>query len=95
MGEIATLVSGIEYKIRRLIVRNESLENENERLKNELHLLEQMNNEQAALLKETEEKVNYIKLAKSLEKQEGNVEAKLRINELIREIDKCIGLLNT
>jgi vacuolar-type H+-ATPase subunit I/STV1 len=95
MGEIATLVSGIEYKIRRLIVRNESLENENARLRDEVKLLEETNNEQAALLKKTEEKVNFIKLAKSLEKQEGNVEAKLRINELIREIDKCIGLLNT
>lgn len=95
MGEIATLVSGIEYKVRRLIARVEALENENKRLQASLNLLDEENRDQAAQLKRAGEEVNYIKLAKTLEKQEGNVEAKMKINELIREIDKCIGLLNT
>jgi predicted RNase H-like nuclease (RuvC/YqgF family) len=95
MGDIATLVSGIEYKVRKLITRNQSLKDENEKLKKEIEALKRTNTEQTELLRKSEEKVNIIKLAKTLETKEGNVEAKLKINELVREIDKCIGLLNT
>jgi uncharacterized coiled-coil DUF342 family protein len=95
MGDIATLVSGIEYKVRKLIARNQSLQDENERLKKEIQELKKETSELAELITKTEERVNVIKLAKTLETKEGNVEAKLKINELVREIDKCIGLLNT
>jgi hypothetical protein len=95
MGEIATLVSGIEYKVRKLLARNQSLRDDNERLNKEAAELKTTISRQAELLKKAEERVNLIKLAKSLETKEGTVEAKLKINELVREIDKCIGLLNT
>lgn len=95
MGDIATLVSGIEYKVRKLIAHNQSLQDENEKLRNEIQELRISKTEQTTLLKKSEERVNIVKLAKTLETKEGNVEAKLKINELVREIDKCIGLLNT
>ena len=41
------------------------------------------------------EKANHtLKIAKSLTGAEDNAEAKQKINELVREIDKCIALLN-
>ncbi len=95
MGDIATLVSGIEYRVRKLIAQNQSLHTACEQFKNENQLLIQTIDKQKEIIKTTEDRINLLKLAKTLETKEGNVEAKLKINELVREIDKCIGLLNT
>lgn len=44
---------------------------------------------------ELEEKIKVLSLAKSLSNDEiGKNELKLKINELVREIDKCIALTN-
>jgi len=40
------------------------------------------------------EKSNYIKISQSVKQSEGNTDVKNKIDELVREIDKCIGLLN-
>jgi hypothetical protein len=95
MKDVATLVSGIEYKLRKLIEQHQSTRAENTRLINEIQDLNAVINEQKLTIKQLEEKSKLLKLAKTLETKEGNVEAKLKINELVREIDKCIGLLNT
>lgn len=45
--------------------------------------------------KEVEEKLRVVKLAKSLEgTSEKTLDIKQKINEFVREIDKCIVLLN-
>ena len=95
MKDVATLVSGIEYKLRKLIEQHQSTRSENTRLINEIQDLNAVINDQKLTIKQLEEKNKLLKLAKTLETKEGNVEAKLKINELVREIDKCIGLLNT
>ena len=46
-------------------------------------------------IKELEEKYKVVKLAKSLNQEnDKSTDIKLKINELVREIDKCIALLN-
>lgn len=95
MKDVATLVSGIEYKLGRLIAQNHKQRNDNEKLTGEIQDLKQIINEQKNTVRLLEEKIKILKIAKTLESKEGNVEAKLKINELVREIDKCIGLLNT
>jgi hypothetical protein len=95
MKDVATLVSGIDYKMRKLIEHHRVLRTENENFTSEIRDLKLANNEQKEKIKQLEEKIKILKLAKTLENKEGNVEAKLKINELVREIDKCIGLLNT
>lgn len=52
--------------------------------------------EQKNLIKELEEKISIIKLAKATGSEDGekNTEVKLKINEMVREIDKCLSLLN-
>lgn len=95
MGDVSTLVSGIEYKVRKLTERNQLLKTECEKLLNEIDELKVNLTRQKKNIEQLEEKVNLLKLAKAFETKEGNVEAKLKINELLREIDKCIGLLNT
>ncbi len=95
MKDVATLVSGIDYKIRRLLEHHDLLRSENLDLVNEIRELKLANNDQKQKIRQLEENIKILKLAKTLENKEGNVEAKLKINELVREIDKCIGLLNT
>jgi phage shock protein A len=95
MTDVATLVSGIEYKIRKIIGAHQQVVKENATLGREIQELRQVINHQKESIRQLEEKVKILKLANTLESKEGNVEAKLKINELVREIDKCIGLLNT
>jgi len=94
MADVETLVSGIDYKIHRLIERLQSLQKESETQTKEIHELNQNREEQNQTIKELEEKVQILKTTKTLEIKEGTVEAKAKINELLREIENCIGLLN-
>ena len=95
MKDVATLVSGIEYKFGKLMEQHLIQRAENKRCINEIQELKQILGEQKQTIRQLEDKIKILKIAKTLETKEGNVEAKLKINELVREIDKCIGLLNT
>ena len=95
MKDVATLVSGIDYKVRKLIEHHGTLRTANENYISEIRELRLVNGEQKLKIRQLEENIKLLKLAKTLENKEGNVEAKLKINEIVREIDKCIGLLNT
>jgi len=89
------LLTGIQGKLQQLIGKNQRILADNKKYLSEIQELKNMNTQQKERIKQLEEKNNILKLAKTLEIKEGNVDAKLKINELVREIDKCIGLLNT
>ncbi|MCX6268614.1 MAG: hypothetical protein NTW16_14875 [Bacteroidetes bacterium] len=95
MKDVATLVSGIEYKMGKLIEQHRVQLFDNKKHITEIQELKQIVSEQKNTIRQLEDKIKTIIIAKTLETKEGNVEAKLKINELVREIDKCIGLLNT
>ncbi|MCX6305605.1 MAG: hypothetical protein NT040_11605 [Bacteroidetes bacterium] len=95
MKDVATLVSGIEYKLGKLIEHHQTQRTDNKKHTTEIQELKQVITEQKHTIRQLEEKIKILRIAKTLETKEGNVEAKLKINELVREIDKCIGLLNT
>lgn len=67
--------------------RNKSLESTIKNLQSEL---EQVKGENKAL----NEKLKTTKVASAISGGNGSYEAKMRINQLVREIDKCIALLN-
>lgn len=95
MSEMLALLTGIQGKLQQLIGKNQRILADNKKYLSEIQELKNMNTQQKERIKQLEEKNNILKLAKTLEIKEGNVDAKLKINELVREIDKCIGLLNT
>jgi predicted RNase H-like nuclease (RuvC/YqgF family) len=94
MESAETLIAGIEYKVRKLIGQTGILQEENKQLKNEVNLLKSEIEMLEARVTDLQEKQKTLKLAKSLNKEEKRTEVKLKINELVREIDHCIGLLN-
>ena len=94
MKNTSTLVAGIEYKLRKLVDRHESLKKELQQQKEKITGLEQITDQQLKTINQLEKNINILKIAKSLEPGKGTVEARTKINELVREIDRCIGLLN-
>jgi hypothetical protein len=95
MKDVATLVSGIEYKLWKLIEQHRTQRSDNQKHISEIKELKQVVSDQKNTIRILEDKIKLLKIAKTIEKKEGAVEAKLKINELVREIDRCIGLLNT
>ena len=94
MANEQILISGIEYKVRKLIDDNVRLKSENESLQEKLLLItEKVNN----LTKELETNKNELfkyTLANTLEIEYGVEEGKNKIDSLIKEIDMCIEVLS-
>ena len=70
-----------------LEIEKKALENELENLKSQVYNLEQSK-------LESERKIEQLKVANQLLSANGDNAAKQKINFLVREIDKCIALLN-
>ena len=95
MGREQILISGIEHKVRKLFEHNRSLKDENSKLNQHINTLK---NEVEVLTIELEKKRNEllkISLADTLEIKYGVEESKIKIDDLIKEIDLCIEVLAT
>ena len=90
-----TVLNSIKEKVHLLMSNNSSLKEQNIQLEKKVSELKNTLEEQNAEIENFNEKVKMLKMAKSLGgDSEKNTEMKLKINELVREIDKCISLLN-
>ena len=95
MSKEETLIASVKDKLKQLGDRNHSLKNQLTEVQKELSTLKEKLEERDSQVKELTEKNNVLKMAKSLSGSEDNTsETKYKINELVREIDKCIALLN-
>lgn len=91
---INTVLEKIEFKVRKLILENEGLKAENKNLQqtiNELKITISNNKSEAEKLTD---QIKLVKLSKTIENKRDLTKTKLKINELVREIDTCISLLN-
>ena len=89
------LISGIEIKLNNLLTSYKKVKSTNSNLKEEnanlLSEIEQKNIEINSL----KDKIKIISISKSVDASKGDIrQTKLKINEYIREIDKCIAQLN-
>ena len=94
MTDLSVTVSAIEQKIGRLIGIHRQDVAEMKMLRNKVDELTRLLEEQKDINKDLENKLNILKTVKTIENKEGTAEAKAQVNRLLREIDKCIGLLN-
>ena len=94
MSEIKGRLNEIEEKIRQLIAMQNSLSGQNSLLIEKNEALLRTIEEQEKMIMQLNDKNNYIKISQSVKQSEGNTDVKNKIDELVREIDKCIGLLN-
>ncbi|MEI6696989.1 MAG: hypothetical protein WCO13_13095 [Bacteroidota bacterium] len=94
MQDLSNLVSGIEFKLKRLIEQNNQLKIETTQLLKRNEEFTKTIENQKNTIKELEEKYKVLKIAKSLESHTNSFDQKIKINEMLREVEKCIGLLN-
>ena len=93
MEDLSLIVSGLEYKVKKLVDLQNKLKAENQSLKIEKRELSEIVEKHQSSINQLEEKYKISRLAKSVEKGKETTEIKLKINEMVREIDKCIALL--
>ena len=92
---ISLVVSSLQSKVEKLILQHRKAVEETKQLREENDFLRKALQKQKGDFSQIEEKNKVLKLAKSISGMEGkNTEVKLKINELVREIDKCIALVN-
>ncbi len=89
------VLNSIKKKVHTLMSNNSSLKEQNIQLETKVSELKNTLKQQKSEIENFNGKVKMLKMAKSLVgDSEKNTEMKLKINELVREIDKCISLLN-
>jgi hypothetical protein len=91
---IYTKIAQIHEKVKKNVALQKYIEEENKKLQIQSieyqKIIKELNNK----IIELTEQNKIIKMSKALENKKGSTEVKLRINELVREIDKCKSLLN-
>ena len=94
MSDVTAVVGAIRSKVKKLITTVQSLEEENIKLKEKQAELVQTIESQSKFIEELNDKNKNVIIAESIKKTEGSSDVKKRIDEMVREIDKCIELLN-
>ena len=96
MENLSTKVNDISRKVEKLILLQSELKKENAELRQLNSQLTRDAEEHRSKVIELENKNRVVKLAKSLNEASAgkNNDARQKVNELIREVDKCIALLN-
>lgn len=94
MSSVAEQLNSVLHKTARLIELCNALQEENELLKQENASVKLAMNAAKIKHSEMEEKMRVLKLAKSIEgTSEKTLDIKQKINDFVREIDKCVVLL--
>ena len=95
-AEYHAAIDRLKKQIGNLISRYECIKADNERMALELSTSKTQLNEHKTTIDELEQKVNKLQLAEAFKASGSDVqEAKQKVTKLIKEIDKCIALLNT
>ena len=85
----------LNKKVEDLLGRYSGLKAENSGLKDEIEMLKRELQSKNEEIRDLEAKYERLKITGALMGEGGNgAEARKRINELVREIDRCVALLN-
>ncbi len=85
----------LKSKIQMLVSAFEKVKEENQQLQEQNAEFQSRLKQREKEIVELEERYSQLKLAKSLSSSAQDVhDAKIKVNRIVREIDKCIALLN-
>lgn len=94
-AEQTEIFEGIKQKIQSVKDRLKAQQEENTRLKQQFADLQKAVQQKQLLIEELEQKNQKLALVKGIMAEgEGTQDARIQINRIVREIDKCIALLN-
>lgn len=95
MSNYSSIITSLNSKIEKLILLHRNLEEEKMRLIAEKQDLLKIIQELKIKNNYLEEQNKAIRMAKDIKEDgESSLDLKLKINEMVREIDKCLALLN-
>ena len=92
--EQADIIEGIRRKVQSVKARLQEQQDENDQLKKQYEDLQQKVQQKQLVIDELEQKNQKLSLVKGIVAEGGNQDAKIQIKRIVREIDKCIALLN-
>jgi len=94
-AEQVEIFEGIKQKIQSVKDRLKAQQEENIRLKQQYEDLQKTVQQKQLLIEELEQENQRLALVKGIMADgEGSQDARVQINRIVREIDKCIALLN-
>ncbi len=93
MDELQLFLEGIENKIKRLIIKQKSLLEEIEGLKAEKGEKDRLIADQSRRIEDLEKKIEVVGSAKALNSEDNTI-VRHKIDEILRDIDECLVLLN-
>ncbi|OPZ30715.1 MAG: hypothetical protein BWZ00_00846 [Bacteroidetes bacterium ADurb.BinA174] len=90
------LLTDLEFRVRQVMYRCDTLKEENIRLKSDLQDIQQQFAEKKEQLDQLKTKYDSLKTARTITAASVDVEiAKNKLSKLVREVDKCINLLKS
>jgi phage shock protein A len=93
--EQESIVDELREKVRMIIHKLDKTSEEKARLKQELEKLNHQIKQQETELETLKNKYSNLKVAKTMLAGNDDVhDARIKVNKIVREIDKCIALLN-
>ena len=94
-SELPVILKSIQKKVALLSDKQQNLEAENKQLLNQMAAIELRNMELQRQMEEKDESIKTLKLARKMAGDSTDTQGvKRQINELVKEIDKCVALLN-
>jgi len=96
MNELHKRIDGLRTKVEKLINLHEKQAAENRDLRASLNRLSESKSQLEGKVKELEEKQKLQRISQAISSggDQNTRELKLKINEYIREIDKCLTVMN-
>lgn len=95
MADLSIIVSEIELKLRKSLDEKGRLAVENKRLVDENEALEKENRALHQAAEELQDKINKTTIVNALDNEGEIEEGRKLIRELVKEIDKCVSILNS
>lgn len=94
MNELEQSLSRVNAKLQQLISEHRALKKEKEKLARDLEKLQLKNQAQILQLEQLQQQAEVLKLSKNEMGTEEKKALEKRLNQYIKEIDRCITLLN-
>jgi uncharacterized protein YoxC len=95
MKSIASIIKGLKSKTEKMLHLQEALQKDNVQLKLKINKLQSRVEELETSKSKLEDQYKALRIAQNVSgDNDKNLAIKLKINELVREIDKCIAQLN-
>jgi uncharacterized coiled-coil DUF342 family protein len=94
MNNLDTHIRSVNEKLQQLVKKHIALKKENDNLRNELNNLKEREVEYKYAMHELDQKVSILKAGSGEMNEKDKKDFEKRIDQYIKEIDKCIGLLS-